>query len=146
MPVDVAAENAQTTGRTNYGITSINGCGDTAVAGFARQVSSNIGDTVQFSVDGAAVAIDIYRLGYYGGDGWRLVASIVNTPATQPESQVIANSNGATTCRNWSVTASWAIPATATSGLYVALIRTPRGPSSPGRPWRKPISTPAKRR
>lgn len=134
MAVDIAAENALTTGRTPYTETAISGAGDTTVAGFARQISVDVGDTVQFSVTGGAVDIDIYRLGYYGGDGWRLVDSITNTPTTQPAPTSIANSNGAVTCTNWSVTASWAVPAGATSGMYVALIRSV-APQAPNAFW-----------
>lgn len=134
MSVDIAAENALTTGRTHYTATDLDGAGDTDVAGFARQLSVNVGETVEFSVTGGAVEIDIYRLGYYGGDGWRLVATIVNTPTDQPAAAVIPGSAGATSCTSWSVTASWAVPGTAVSGMYVALVRSVP-PNSPNGFW-----------
>ena len=64
------------------------GAGDPSIQGFATQISVNRGDTVHFKVktDATAYGIDIYRLGYYGGDGARLIAS-VNPTATLPQTQ-----------------------------------------------------------
>ena len=50
---------------------------DTRIEGYAAQFSVNKGEDVQFKVESdAAYQIDIYRLGYYGGDGARKVATI----------------------------------------------------------------------
>lgn len=124
MAVDVAAENARTDGREPWADLTVSGHGDINAAGFARQVSVNVGETIQFSVDGASTVIDIYRAGYYGGGGFRKVATIANTPTTQPEATTIPGSNGATSCTGWAVTAEWAVPADATSGMYLALVRS----------------------
>lgn len=106
---------------------AIAGAGAVAsVAGFARQMSVNAGSTIDFAVDGTGcTVVDIYRIGGYD-TGWRKVGSVANTPTDQPAAQEIANSgpNGnGTECSNWSTTASWAVPAAAWSGLYVALAR-----------------------
>lgn len=130
MSVDIATENALTAGRSQWDPLKVTGHGDITVAGFARSISKNVGETMEFSVDGIATVIDIYRVGWYGGDGFRKVASITNTPTSQPEAVTIPNSNGATTCTAWSVTASWAIPADAVSGLYLALVRSVPGPNA----------------
>jgi len=134
MAVDIVAENAKTAGVTSHTETALSGYGDITVAGFARQPSVNVGETINFSIDGGATTVDIYRVGYYGGNGWRLVDTISNTPTTQPEAQTIPNSNGATTCTNWSITASWPVPLDATSGLYCALIRSV-APQAPNGFW-----------
>ena len=60
------------------------------IQGFATDISANLGETISFKVetDSPAYRIDIYRLGYYGGMGARLVATIkpsVPLPQTQPE-------------------------------------------------------------
>lgn len=102
---------------------SIGGAGDTSNLGFARQFSSQPGDTVDFSCHGDGTVLDIYRIGYYDGRGWRKVASLTNTPTTQPDPDTIPDSNGGVTCSNWSVTASWSIPADALSGLFVGVYR-----------------------
>lgn len=130
MSIDIATENARTDGRIVWEDLKVSGHGDITVAGFARSISKNIGETIQFSVDGIATVIDIYRVGWYGGDGFRKVATITNTPTTQPQATTIPNSNGATTCTGWSVTASWAIPSDAVSGMYLALVRSVPGPDA----------------
>ncbi len=102
---------------------TISGAGDTSNLGFTRQFSVNAGDTIDFSCHGTGTAIDIYRIGYYGGLGWRKVAEIENTPTTQPDPTVIADSNGGIQCSNWSITADWEVPADALSGLFVGVYR-----------------------
>ena len=101
---------------------SIAGAGHIPTLGFARTFSNNAGSTVDFSVHGPTTSLSIYRIGGYD-TGWRLLTAITNTQTTQPAATVVASSNGATSCSNWSTTASWAIPANAWSGLYVAVVR-----------------------
>ena len=124
MSVDIATENALTAGRSQWDPLKVTGHGDITVAGFARSISVNVGQTIGFSVTGGATVIDIYRVGWYGGDGFRKIATITNAPTVQPAAVVIPNSNGATSCTAWSVTASWAVPAGAVSGMYLALVRS----------------------
>lgn len=125
MSVDIIGENAQTTGRQTLAALSVSpDYGDLLQMGFVRRTSYNVGETVEFCCMGDATVIDIYRAGWYGGDGFRLQASITNTPATQPEATVIPNSNGATTCTAWTTTATWVVPTTAVSGLYLCLVQS----------------------
>ena len=53
----------------------INGAGDTTLQGFATDISYNFGETARFKIDtdSADYRIDIYRMGYYGGNGARRV-------------------------------------------------------------------------
>ena len=55
----------------------------TELQGFTTQIGTNVGGTVQFKIDNltgsANYSISIYRLGYYGGDGARLEATINHT-------------------------------------------------------------------
>lgn len=116
----IAEENAL----VGTALPSISGAGSASNQGFAREFSIQAGETQQFSCHGSATVIDIYRLGWYGGVGARLVqAGIVNNPISQPGPATIANTNGATDCTDWDVTAEWEIPADATSGFYVAVYR-----------------------
>lgn len=125
MSVDIYAENAGVGHELHtFGEINTTGFGDINAQGFARSISYNVGEIAQFCVDGNSTVIDIYRVGWYGGEGFRVVDSITNTPTTQPEAEVIPESNGATTCTGWSVTATWAIPADATSGIYMAAVRS----------------------
>ena len=100
------------------------GAGDLSIQGFATDISVNRGETVQFKIDtdAAAYRLDIYRMGYYGGAGARLVAT-VNPSATLPQVQpdcLDEPATGLVDCGNWQVSASWPVPATAVSGIYFA--------------------------
>src|SRR3954465_793762 len=122
----IVVENCQTgSPRTEWDVT---GVGDKTIQGFATDMSVNRGATVSFKVSTPATSyrIDIYRMGYYGGDGARKVATIspsASLPQTQP--QCLTNGSGLVDCGNWGVSASWAVPASAVSGIYFAhLVRT----------------------
>jgi hypothetical protein len=49
----------------------------TTIQGFADPFSVNVGQSISFKIESPATAykIDIYRMGYYGGDGARLEGS-----------------------------------------------------------------------
>ena len=98
----------------------------TTIQGFADPFSVNLGQTIQFKIESPATSykIDIYRMGYYGGDGARLEASVTPNISVS-QNQPACNTNtatGLTDCSNWGVSASWAVPTTAVSGVYFAHI------------------------
>jgi Domain of unknown function (DUF4082)/Bacterial Ig-like domain/Bacterial Ig domain len=97
---------------------------DDAIEGFATQWSVNAGETVDFKIKTAAsgYVIKIYRIGYYGGVGARRVG-VVTPSATLPQIQPAPyrdDITGLVDCSNWAVSASWAVPTSAVSGVYVA--------------------------
>ena len=51
----------------------VSGGGDPSIQGFATDISVDHGETVHFKIDTPSTAyhLDIYRMGYYGGDGAR---------------------------------------------------------------------------
>src|SRR3954447_2305503 len=124
-PGCIAAENAKP--GTPESVWDIQGSGSPDIQGFATDISVNVGGTVDFKVDTTADSyrIDIYRLGYYHGDGARRIATIANPGATsQPACDTHADT-GLIDCGNWSISASWKVPANAVSGVYLAhLVRT----------------------
>jgi hypothetical protein len=114
----------------------VSGAGDPTLQGFATDISVNQGQTVNFKIDDTAAAayhIDIYRMGYYQGNGARLVTTISSTQTlkqAQPNPLTDATT-GLIDCGNWAVSASWAVPSDATSGIYFAkLIRDDTGGAS----------------
>jgi hypothetical protein len=113
----------------------VNGSGDVKIQGFATDISANLGETISFKIESSSPAyrIDIYRLGYYGGMGARKVASVkpaVPLPQSQPEC-LADDSVRLFDCGNWAVSASWAVPPDAISGIYVArLVREDNEPAS----------------
>jgi hypothetical protein len=114
----------------------IPGAGSPNIQGFATDISVNAGQTIFFKVstNTASYRIDVYRLGYYQGQGARLVASVLPSallPQVQPPC-LTDSSTGLIDCGNWAVSASWAVPSTATSGLYFAVLtRLDTGDQSP---------------
>ena len=103
----------------------ISGAGDSSIQGFTTDISVNHGQTVSFkiSTNSTNYKLNIYRLGYYGGAGARLVTTI-SPSATLPQNQpacITDTATAMTDCGNWAVSASWPIPATAVSGLYLAV-------------------------
>ena len=128
----------------------INGPGDPTIQGFGHDISINRGETIFFKIktDSTDYRIDIYRMGYYGGMGARLVDTIepsVELPQSQPEG-IRAPATLLYDCGNWAVSASWQSPSDAVSGVYFArLVRQDSSPAS----WRadngvhEPIAAPA---
>src|SRR5690349_17111390 len=92
----------------------VSGSGSSTIQGFTTDISTNVGGTVQFKIDTPAKSyrLDIYRMGYYGGNGARKVAT-VNPSASLPQNQpncLVASTTGLVDCGNWGVSASWAVP------------------------------------
>jgi hypothetical protein len=105
----------------------------TTIQGFADSFSVNLGGTVHFKIESPAKSydIDIYRMGYYGGDGARLVASVTPNISVS-QNQPACNTNTATglvDCSNWGVSASWTVPTSLVSGVYFAHIYRTDGTS-----------------
>ena len=111
----------------------IDGQGDETIQGFTTDISVDLGKTVAFKVATQAAnwRLDIYRMGYYAGNGARLVKTIGPLgPQNQP-SCLYDPATGLTDCGNWSASASWTVPTTATSGIYFAkAVRTDTGGAS----------------
>lgn len=93
------------------------------IQGFSTAASVTPGQTISFKVDSPdPYKVEIFRLGWYGGNGARLMPTSPTTifPAvTQPACARDAPT-GETDCGNWSVTATWTVPSDAVSGLYLA--------------------------
>lgn len=116
----------------------INGNGDPSITGFGTDISVNHGETIGFKVRTSSpkYRIDLYRMGYYRGLGARRVATIAPSaplPQRQPE---CTNDYPVklVDCGNWAVSASWAVPADAISGVYIA--RLVREDPDPNPNWR----------
>lgn len=102
----------------------ITGNGDPDLQGFTTDISATPGTTVDFKIitTAADYRLDIYRLGWYGGLGARHIDT-VQPSVPLPQSQPPCLNDPATRlidCGTWAVSASWNVPSTAVSGLYVA--------------------------
>jgi hypothetical protein len=115
----------------------VSGIGDSTIQGFATQMSVNVGETESFKISTPSTSyhIDILRVGYYQGNGARKVAANIAPSASLPQTQPACKNDTAPTglidCGNWAVSASWTVPSTAVSGLYLAhLVRNDKTNSS----------------
>ncbi len=113
----------------------IEGAGDPSIQGFATEMSIDTGNRVSFKIDtnARAYTVDIYRTGWYQGLGARKITSVspsATLPQNQPECAWVETTE-LVDCGSWAVSAGWDIPATAVSGVYVALLtRTDTGGQS----------------
>ena len=91
-------------------------------------MSTNVGSEVDFKINNqtgnANYQINIYRLGYYGGDGARLIDTIQHqsTTAIVQPNPITDPATGLIDAGNWQVTDVWNVPSDAVSGVYVANI------------------------
>jgi VCBS repeat-containing protein len=107
---------------TPQSVWDIEGAGSSNIEGFATDISANIGNRVDFKIntDSSNYRIEIYRLGYYGGMGARLVSTIQHTGVQNQPAPLRDAATGLVDAGNWSVSASWDIPTDAVSGVYIA--------------------------
>ena len=106
------------------------------ISGFATDISVNRGSTIAFKVDAKYPRtnnfhIDIYRLGYYtNGSGARYITTVYPLPDA-PSGQNACEGDETTKlkdCGNWDVSATWDVPASTVSGLYIGkLVRQDDG-------------------
>ena len=117
----VACEN--TAAGNPSSVWDVAGSGDPSIQGFATSISVNRGQTVHFKIDTDASLyhLEIYRMGYYGDAGARLVA--IQRPSALSQNQPPCGFDPSVNlldCGNWAESASWAVPADAASGIYFA--------------------------
>jgi hypothetical protein len=121
----IACENTRT--GTPKATWDVSGSGSAALQGFTTEMSVNVGETVNFKINSTAASyrLDIYRMGYYGGNGARLITTVNPVGRQTQPACITAPATGLVDCGNWAVSASWPVPATAVSGIYFArLVRT----------------------
>ena len=101
----------------------VSGAGSAAIQGFATDISVDQGEPISFKVNTTASAyhLEIYRMGYYGGNGARKVATVQPLPVLPLQPGCLTNAaTGLVDCGNWSTSATWIVPADAVSGIYFA--------------------------
>lgn len=94
------------------------GVGSDAIRGFSADISYQKGERAAFKVSSSApFSIEIYRVGWYGGAGARIVATVRGQADGQ--SPCVTGSDGLYDCGNWRTNATWRIPGNAVSGVYI---------------------------
>lgn len=118
----IELENAkQGNPQSDWGLTYGGPVGN--IEGYAKDLSVNVGGTIDFKIntDSTNYRIDIYRLGYYNGDGARLVGSVQHAGAAPIQPAALKDAaTGLVDAGNWSVTDSFTLPSDLISGVYIA--------------------------
>ncbi len=104
----------------------------TTLSGFGSQISVNHGQSIDFYVTTTAptFTIDIYRTGYYGGAGARLVTSLGTFTGLQQAIPAPDPVTGMISCANWTKTTTLTIPSDWVTGVYLAKLTSSTGYSS----------------
>ena len=118
----IVAENCLP-GTSAWRITQLKG----DIEGFASATSLGPGDQIDFFVNTDAPAYDlaIYRSGYYGGTGGRLVYEQRSLAGQSQPTCHFDRLTGLVSCSNWSVSHSLTIPPNWISGVYLAKFTRP---------------------
>ncbi|MGV8988750.1 MAG: DUF4082 domain-containing protein [Cypionkella sp.] len=107
------------------------------IEGFATDISVEHGTDISFKINintnpGTNIPyhVEIYRLGYYGGDGATLVTTLTGLQGSA-QAAPMTDARGLVDAGNWTVSATWHTPADATSGVYIAkMVRDDTGESN----------------
>lgn len=141
-PRSIAEENALPgTPRATWDLNSSAWAGINTLQGFVDGFSVNRDERVRFKIaqsDMAGWSADIYRLGYYGGDGARLIDSLtpnsaqLNASHAQPAGNDVdpVTNKPSLDCANWAVTLEWEMPDGLPSGIFVAKLNRTGGGAS----------------
>jgi hypothetical protein len=115
----------------------INDSTQDCISGFTTDISANIGQRITLKIETLNprtlnYKIDIYRLGYYGGNGARHVTTLAPSPdAPLVQPACAQGQNGLVDCGNWGTSATWDVPSSAISGVYIAKLTRLDAPSTP---------------
>lgn len=110
----------------------------TSIEGYASEVSVLPGENVHFHVgtnDGYRYRIEVYRLGWYGGQGARLLACLPSCSGDEPGQPYGSGQSDPATGvvrAGWPVTDTLSVPTTWVSGYYYALLRVTSGGDDTG--------------
>ena len=106
----------------------ISGAGDSSLQGFATEISVNRAETVFFKIDSKTNG---HQLPSRHLPAWVTMVGWVRARSLRCPTQLLCGKTqtncldamrplGLIDCGNWAVSASWAVPANATSGIYFA--------------------------
>jgi hypothetical protein len=124
----IVVEN-QNPGSTNWNLSNSGSDAVGQIKGYASAVSINKGESITFFVSvnpAQTFTIDVYRLGWYGGAGGRLMQHVDALQGTQQGTCPTDPTLGTIVC-NWNPSFTLAVPGTWTSGIFVAVLANAAG-------------------
>jgi hypothetical protein len=98
--------------------------GSLQIKGYASAASINIGESINFYITVNPVqtyTIDVYRVGWYGGKGGRLMQHIGPLNGVAQPAPTLNATTGMIVCP-WTASYTLNVPTTWTSGIYLALL------------------------
>jgi hypothetical protein len=125
-PIVVENQNA---GSTNWNLSNSGSDAVGQIKGYASAASINKGESITFFVSvnpAQAFAIDVYRLGWYGGAGGRLMQHLDALQGMQQETCPTDPTLGTIVC-TWNPSFTLTVPGTWTSGVFVAVLNSAAG-------------------
>jgi hypothetical protein len=134
-PPTIAAENREA-GTTSWRLPGprqlIGGAAHGALAGYVASQGIAPGETQRIYVDAPGartVTIRVYRMGWYGGTGGRLVLQSKPLPVLRQPPCAHRDLTGLTECR-WRATLSFPVPEALPSGVFIAKLSADTGAQS----------------
>jgi hypothetical protein len=124
----IVVEN-QNPGSTNWNLSNSGSDAVGQIKGYASAASINKGESITFFVSvnpAQTFTIDVYRLGWYGGAGGRLMQHVDALQGTQQETCPADPTLGTIVCA-WNPSFPLAVPDTWTSGIFVAVLTNAAG-------------------
>jgi hypothetical protein len=115
------AEENEEEGTTAWQIDPEDAALEREIEGYASATSVNVGSTIKFYVSGdeQTIDIEIYRMGYYGGTGGRLITVLEDKEVELQDLPEADHTTGLIEC-DWEETAQWMPPSGTISGYYIA--------------------------
>jgi hypothetical protein len=104
-----------------------------AISGYGSKISATRGETIDLFITtrDTTVSIDIFRTGYYGGIGARLITSLGSFPGRLQAIPLPDATTGMVAATGWTRTTSLTIPTDWVTGVYLAkLTGSPSGRQS----------------
>lgn len=103
-----------------------------AISGFGSKISVNHGDSLDLYVTttAASFTINVYRTGWYGGVGARLVQSLGSFPGVHQAIPAPNPTTGMVSCTGWTKTTTLNIPSDWVTGVYLARLNASNGNKS----------------
>jgi len=134
-PPSIAAEN-RAAGTTAWRLPGpsylIGGAARGAIAGYVAEQAIAAGESESIYVNAPrarTVSLQVYRMGWYGGNGGRLVLQSAALPARSQPPCAHRSATGLTECR-WHATLSFPIPTALASGVYIVKLHASTGAQS----------------
>jgi hypothetical protein len=131
-PPSIAVENGApgtTAWRLPGPASLLGGAAHGPVEGYVAEQAVAPGQTERIYVNAPAartVTVQVYRMGWYGGTGGRLMLQSTPLPAIAQPPCAHRSTTGLTECR-WTATLSFAIPQALPSGVYIAKLNGSEG-------------------